>query len=298
MVPASAALDLRTLPLSAAAAGLRAWAGDALPALLAGRKLPVPTRRQRRALAPLLRPPRLGEAATARARAALSRHRRLAGGTPPTDDLSLLIGASMAAAPWPARQAQRFRRPAVYVPPALWELLGEAAWSAPLWCRDIAARVRDHLGERLLFRAGELPVARPEARFYWALLAVALDGEAEGDGAALRRIAARLAIAPGWAGFWDQWLLLHLHSVHLHGGDAGHPAAPEVRTLLERIAALPLALMGTADRPAPTRPARPSAPLADAGVPLARASWRGEMPSWMARTVGVSASPAPMGRAG
>ena len=292
MVPASGALDLRTLPLNPAAAGLRAWAGDALPALLAGRALPVPTRRQRRVLAPLLRPTRPGEAVEARAHAALTRHRRLAAGAAPKDELSLLIGDSMAAAPWLVRQRRRLRRAAVYVPPALWELLGEAAWSGPLWCRDIAARIRDHLGERLLFRAGELPVARPEARFYWALLAVALDGEADGDGAALRRIAARLAMAPGWAGFWDQWLLLHLH-----GDDAGQAGAPEIRTLLERIAALPLALMGTADRPAPPQPSGPSAPLADAGVPLARASWRREMPSWMVRGVGATAPAVPLQRA-
>lgn len=155
-----------------------------------------------------------------------------------------------------------------YMPIESWSLLGSLAWDDLAFRQTVASRILAWLREGYLMRPGALPVLAPET--CWILLAAAA-----GDGrlrwwmrGARRRSAVRMEVTrhlaslmalrtPGWAGFWDQWVLLRLLDA-----DPGLPGRlwPELAASLS-----PLPLAGGAD----------------CANPLVRADWLAEQPDWL-----------------
>ena len=102
------------------------------------------------------------------------------------------------------------RRDAVAPPgvDAFGPALAALAFSDPAFRRSVVAMVRDHLGARVLFHpdTAPLPVLSPACCM---VLIGARTGTADQTPVTLglRRLAEALGAAPGWAAFWDQWVL-------------------------------------------------------------------------------------------
>lgn len=180
------------------------------------------------------------------------------------------------------------------LPSGGWEALGRWAWGGPAFQRDAVALLEAKLRANVLFVGGDWSTLRQPTlslspQTIWLLLALAaphriaprpswlrrLMAEARAALVALRarrwpwprrrddselasamfvELGRRHGLVPGWAGVWDQWLLLQ--AVRRWPGDDAGP----VRAA---IAALPLA--------GPPRPG---------GLSLARPHWSNECPAW------------------
>jgi len=170
-----------------------------------------------------------------------------------------------------SRRPIRSPRPGVYMPPANWALVASLAWDGLAFRRTVAERILGCLRETHLIPPGTDTVPRLAAETCWLLLAAAAHGRCRwwmwGDrrkralrAETVRHLASLMALgASGWAGFWDQWVL-----VRLLDGDPGLTSRlwPELGGMLR---SLPVA-GGAADA---------------AENPLIRPGWLGEKPDWL-----------------
>jgi hypothetical protein len=159
-----------------------------------------------------------------------------------------------------------------------WELAGEAAWGHAALQAEVAHLLIGELRTRVLFTPGEPPAPLIAPRTYWALIAMADVGRpalwrlllrrraARRGLRRLQQTAARLALAPGWADVWDQWLLSE--ALRLWDNAAGRPTPELQRAML----AMPLHL----------RLNQPAAAPEAASVELAVAGWEQRVPPWLA----------------
>lgn len=168
------------------------------------------------------------------------------------------------------------RRPAraagkgVYMPVENWALLASLAWDDLAFRHAVAERVLAFLRERHLMHPGPAPAPRlsPEtcwllvaagagpARRRWWMLGPARTRARRAE--AVHRLASLMALsASGWAGFWDQWVLLRLLG---NIPDLPGRLKPE---LSQALASLPLAVGG------------------QGANPLAHPDWTQQCPDWL-----------------
>lgn len=141
------------------------------------------------------------------------------------------------------------RLPLVYVPDGFWDLAAAEAWEDAAFKQWITDEVYQELRTTFLWPSGQVPVAIVDRRVFWLLLDVfeigrwsdrpewerwvPFVGRARRRFAqALRRVARKRWLQPGWAGFWEQWLILQAAG-RLSPGDIGRErdALRLVRTL-------------------------------------------------------------------
>lgn len=129
------------------------------------------------------------------------------------------LGRSLAAAAAPPeRRRQRTRAELVDLsgtaPPggdAFAEALIRQAFVAPQLQRNIARIIREDLAQRVVFWPEPEPVAVLSP--IGLLATVAGFAERSGTGLRLCDLASEVAQRPGWAGFWDLWLLARAQEV-------------------------------------------------------------------------------------
>ena len=185
---------------------------------------------------------------------------------------------------------------------------GEAAWLEPSFQREISAKLSGYLKRSYLFPDGRAPIPHLSTRVFWLLLALVKTRpagfllrartrfrKARGVWGSLQTLARSRGLASGWAGFWDQWLILE--AVRLRGA-----AFDEKSPLEAAVAGLPLmrqqSRLGAQSHPVQGPPAKgifarfkrwrlylrsvlfPRS--ADAPVPVAISdpSWRESLPVW------------------
>lgn len=172
-----------------------------------------------------------------------------------------------------------------------WTLAGTLAWSDAHTQAETARTLLATLQRRVLFEpdAPSLPLLVPQT--CWTLIALAEIGRPSRwhlplrrrrTVAALRRlqhIATLHALAPGWAGLWDQWVLLEALRLW--------PGALDRCTAQLRTALLALPLREQLGLP----PVTPSAALPP--VALAAAGWEQHIPSWLATLARWEREPVP-----
>lgn len=117
------------------------------------------------------------------------------------------------------------RLPYVYVPDGFWDLTAAEAWEEAEFKQWITDEVYQELRTSFLWTSGQVPVAIVDRRVFWLLLDVfetgrwsdrpewerwvPFAGRARRRFAqSLRRVARKRWLEPGWAGFWEQWLVL------------------------------------------------------------------------------------------
>lgn len=213
-----------------AVAALRGWGFRALDAVIDGDAVPGLPGDDLLRLRPWLQPPtvRRPRAAVMRQLAAIFRY----GGVPA--DLSPLQQGTLEAALSGPDAADQQRLGACPGPPQpvadlVLDALGSAAWYDPDLRLHAASRVRSHLRSRIVFAPAALPVAESSHRFFWSLLACAPARpwqrvRRSSPACRLKSAASRLALRPGWAGLWEQWLLARWLSSSRRGGPAAMPA--------------------------------------------------------------------------
>lgn len=185
---------------------LRDWGIRALDAILDGTAIPALAAdtlvglRPWLAAAPVARPDRM----MLRQMATVFRYRGVPADLSPLQQRTL--GAALAG---PEAEVRDFPQP---LADRLLEALGALAWSDPVLRLHAASRIRAHLRVRILFDPRTLPVVSPPPPLFWCLLACPLRRSWRRRGlwrvdTLFREAAERLALRPGWAGFWEQWML-------------------------------------------------------------------------------------------
>ncbi len=194
-------------------------------------------------------------------------------------------------AEWPANLAAEARRALVVhdgygLPPAGWELVGERAWGAPSFQREAAALLEAALRRRFLFVGSRwetlsFPTLSLSPRTVWLLAALAAaaapaaapawaarHNAADDAAGMLAALGRRHGLVAGWAGFWDQWLLLQ----------ATRRWPTQDKSITRPILALPLA-------------GQPDSAL----VALAAPNWAAGRPDWFILSPTKPFSPAASG---
>jgi len=190
-------------------------------------------------------------------------------------------------------------------PESVWEAIADAAWSDPAFRRESAGMLLDFLRPRMILDLAERPIHAPNPRLIWCLIATAATPQPDDASQRqfaeawrrLQRVADALADAPGWAGFWDQWLMYRAH--RCSDRDLTQEAPDLERALAELPAPIRLHKMRLAqkgkERPADTSPHEGQAtesPVQEQPEPnqrddpgearrMAAVDWEAEMPAWV-----------------
>lgn len=163
-----------------------------------------------------------------------------------------------------------------WLPDPFWPLAGELAWGNETFLAATASVLRESLARRVIFNPGPPPVPLLSPGCFWALIALAETGRSPAwpplprgrlTLAGLRRlqlIAGRIALAPAWAGFWDQWVLSEAMRLWPKAAAGVEPA------LRDALAALPIH----------QRLGDPPAPADLKTVTLAAPGWERQIPPW------------------
>ena len=286
--------DIEAGALSVMAAGLRQWAEGAIAALCIDDTdlPPLPLKD----IAPILGAsgPRQRRSQEIRFRAKL----RFTGWTTPPSEVQRILVAAVAPRGLHARLLDRIRpycgRTIEYLPPTMIDALGKWAWLDSKFSAAVATQLRGNLAHRHLFSVGELPAPRLDPNTYWLLLSLACSmphRELFGWYSArqrrlLRRRADPLWRRPGWARFWEQWVI----ALALRGPLKATQSDRITRSYLVSIPLLrsPLFLsdlpasLGLASTPdgASEHPEGASE-VRDRDGSLAPSDWHDEAPSWI-----------------
>lgn len=91
-----------------------------------------------------------------------------------------------------------------------WRPVAEAAWGDPCFASQFNLYMQTYWRQRSLFPKGVMPLCHTEPSTFWLLLFMHAHLSQEATAALLRRlqvIVHQESLIPGWAHFWDQWLL-------------------------------------------------------------------------------------------
>jgi hypothetical protein len=91
-----------------------------------------------------------------------------------------------------------------YMPDALWPLIGAMAWDDSVFQSRLATEIAAALRKRFLFLNGELPKISLRPEVFWLIL------ELTHSVPTIHQITRQCYQHGGWAGFWEQWLLMEL----------------------------------------------------------------------------------------
>ena len=98
------------------------------------------------------------------------------------------------------------------VTPRLWRLAAARAWHDLTHQHTLAGHMYAYLKAHTLLPMGQVPVAQVAASCGWLLLALAPlsvgPRRAPAEWLQLQQLSGQWAAGPGWAGFWEQWLVL------------------------------------------------------------------------------------------
>lgn len=284
------ALDFKVVPLARGAALLQEAGEAQLRALLNGHAPTPLARLLGREQIRLLTPP-LGLQLWALLPARLVKRLPWVPGAPTRTDryvLGQVVVAGRPAAMWRAHVLQRVERALGrisphFLPLEFWPLAAEMAWREPGFQHRTAELLRENLRGRILWTRGRVrsaPLPLVEPNTFWALLALAGAGNPARQLFKPRRmailgaltrfhgLAVEQASAPGWAGFWDQWILIE--ASQRWSATARDVAEP----LRSALAALPL------KRLAQVSEALEGAPAAGVTGGVAAPGWEAEVPLW------------------
>ncbi len=191
-----------------------------------------------------------------------------------------------------------------WLPDRLWATAAEAAWREPLAAVAHARALRAALGRRTLFLSSTPPFPVPPPfpvlapRTLWALIALTRSGgpaprrgparlrrwrrvARAGDGLERLRDAAthQVLSVGGWAGLWDQWVMLEAWDLWSGGRERIHP------TLQDALERLPLRTWGAVRAQAAagqrTGPQTAGAQGEAQGPVLAAPDWDADLPPWL-----------------
>lgn len=157
-----------------------------------------------------------------------------------------------------------------------WPLAGELAWGDAAFLASTSRLIRQTLAQRVIFFPGPPPVPALAAPTCWALIALAEVGQPapwpplprrrliRAGLQRLQALGARIALAPGWAGCWDQWVLAEALRLW-PSAQQGAASAP----LRSALATLPIHhYLG-------------QAPSAEPAAALAAPGWDQQLPPWL-----------------
>jgi hypothetical protein len=187
-----------------------------------------------------------------------------------------------------SRRLPRWLRPrqrpveGYYMPISAWGLVAGLAWDDLDFRHAVAGRIQGFLRETHLIPPGQMPVPRLAPETYWLLLAAVGPqprrwwwpsrwlASTKRARRFERLIGSLVSGLPGWAGFWDWWILRRLltHS-------PGLPKRFDTE-LAEGLSALPVAPHGTEPEP------------------FMRPGWATEWPSWLPVPPPPIATPTPV----
>lgn len=193
--------------------------------------------------------------------------------------------------------------PRLYMPMALWHVAGTMAWSEPAFQHWVATLLQDYLRQRELFALDvrSIPCLHPNT--FWLLLALfnasplltrsekRLTSRSEQAARRLSQIAQHAALQPGWAAFWEQWVVAETLSLEpylrgelgaLRRSIAALPLldTPRYRELQEALTPSPSGQGANRSRSASTA----KKPSNDQPVALAPSDWDRALPMWVTRT--------------
>lgn len=200
--------------------------------------------------------------------------------------------------------------PPRYMPDDLWPVVSEFAWRDLDFQHWVAAQVRSYFRPRVLFMLGDMPVATLSPRTFWVLIALAsLEMQTARPWAspnqrmvqkaikllltpfigftqeslnrrmvrkAIKRLqneGQRQALATGWAGFWDQWIL---SEALRHWPDAFNKLDSQLCDALLALPLLAITSPAALLQSYSERKDKASQPP----VKLAAPNWKKDMPGW------------------
>jgi hypothetical protein len=94
-----------------------------------------------------------------------------------------------------------------------WRPIAQAAWGDPIFVSKMNQAMQHYWRSRSLFPQGIMPLCHVQPNTFWLLLFIHANTQEETSPQLLQRlgkITKREALIPGWARFWDQWLLWRL----------------------------------------------------------------------------------------